>query len=219
MAGASKRRRSYDGAVRKKARATMTKRVGTTANVYRMRFTWSPGIIGPFSSPPTLAQCWHTIRPTLANLPSGQLTEVSGLFDAYKITSFAVTYLPRTTDFDGGASSVNPAPILSFVTDNDNTLLPAGVYDRATYNDFLSRTNAVVKHRVLDKPIKIVQKNPMAVNNSGEKHPFPWTNISSNTLQAYGIDTFIHATNFANFPPVTEFDVIWEVDITFRGKR
>lgn len=197
----------------------MGKRVGTTQNEYHMRFTWSPGIIGPFSSPPTLAQCWHTIRPTLGNLPAAQLAEVSNLFDAYKIKSFSVTYLPRTTDFDGGASSINPVPLLCYFADNDNTLLPAGAYDRATYNEFMSRTNQRVVNTTLNRPIKITQNKPLMVTTSGEKMRFPWTNMSATSQQAYGIDVFIHATNFANFPPVTEFDVIWEVDFAFRGKR
>lgn len=218
MAGFSKRRMSLPGRVAKKARP-MPSRNPYPVPFLRLCLTQRIQLLS-FSSPPTLGQIWQQFRPSLSNITAARLAELTGLFDLYKINSFNLTFLPRFQTFDAGSSTVNPVPTFTFNTDNLNVLNApgGGVYDNTTYNTFLERSQQPT-HVLADKIIKCRSKKAMTLDTDSQVKPFPWTTSTNTTRQAYGIDMFIHTPNFANFPGTTEFDVIIEMDVSFKGNR
>lgn len=219
MVGYKRKRRTARGS-KKRARysTAMTKSVKTPEVRLKMPFLWSTIT---FSSPPLLSECWWQIRPRLSNVPAVPRGEVTNLFDLYKINGFKVTLVPRFVDFDAGSDIANPVPNFTFNSDPYNIDAYLGGYNLATYQTFLERCTMSPRIATGDKVLVAYQNKPMMYDgtNTGEIKPFPWTSVNNTGIFAYGLDFFIHAPNFANFKNTTEFDIIVELDVSFKGRR
>jgi len=194
-------------------------RAPTVRGEIRQKFSYVQSLL-TFSSPPILAQVWQQVRPRLSNLPATQLSEITGMFDMYRINSFKVTVIPRFLDYDAGSNTQNPCPAFAFNLDEYNVANQVGGYDLGTYQIFMERCSKGVIHTMGDHIMSYTQKRPMTFEvDSGEVKRFPWTSTSVNNIFAYGIDFYIHSPNFPNFAATTEYNVVVELDLSLRGKR
>jgi len=219
MAGASKRRRSYDGRSRKLMRTAPVPRGLGPSKVPEIR-TWlcSYTQLLTFSTPPILAEVWQQIRPRLLNLPNTRLQELVAVFDLYRINKFRVRLIPRFTGYDAGSAIDNPVPTFTVNTDNYHIINSTGGYDFTTYNRFLEFCTAP-SYVMGDKIMTFNSKRAMALTATSELKPFPWTTCTNPNVFAYGLDFYIHCPNFANFKATTQYDLVLEMDVSFKGNR
>lgn len=216
MAGVKRRwGRSSESVAKRTRRMPKRRTVRNEARFFEsyMTATIIPGAGG------ALSQIWQQWQPTLGGIPSGNLTQITGLFDLYKINRVTLQYLPRFTAFDAGASTANPVPLLTINPDPNEAFNASGSYGLASYQAFLGNCETVPRTVTADKPIKISYKPKMRNVTTGEVKPFPWTTVTNTSTPAFGCDVYIHAVNFAAFPATTEFDVLVTLDISCRGKR
>lgn len=220
MAGATKRRRSYERTMRKRVKRSVSYRLSKAFPVPEIRLNLATYThLLTFSSPPIVSEVWQQIRPRLLNIPAGRLTELAGMFDLYKINKFKVTIIPRFTSFDAGTDIANPVPTFTVNNDNYNVLGATGAYNVTTYNAFLERSQA--PRHVLGNKIMTFYSKPctMVDSASSEVKPFPWISTTKTDVFALGLDFFIHCPNFASFKNTTEYDVVVEMDVSFKGNR
>lgn len=218
MAGASKRRRSADGRARKRMRPTaFIKRSMAGVPEHRFVRKWLAGTW--IWSNSTTDGFWRAYNPTLADMPGTERNELIGMYDQYKINYVRITLVPRTTDFDGGASTVNPCPVVSYYPDATNSpSAPSGLYNAGTYERFAARANGDFKTISMKGPMSVGYK-PMVQTTDGETKLFPWTTVLRSDVTANAAQIFIHGVNFSNLPPTGQFDVYITFDISGRGLR
>lgn len=219
MVRASKRKRSYERTSRKKMKlAVATNRFFRRADVV-MNFAYSMGHITLGPTTPGAAQYWQQHRPTLNDLPINQLTELTSLFDSYRILEFSVTYIPRFNSYDAGNSLSNPVFHAAINDDPLNTLPRTGAYDQATLDIFFERCRSGAKLRDGSRMFTVTQKTPGTSPTTGEQKRFPWVSMGLLTTIAYGIDVFWFAPNFPNGLATTEYEMIMNMKVALRGKR
>lgn len=216
MAGASKRRRTYDGSVRKRMRMTMTKRViPTPEHRFTRKFLLGTWIWS--NSTPT--GFWRAYNPTLGDMPATERNEIAGIYDLYKFNYITIELVPRFTDYDAGSNTLNPCPVISYYTDNTVAPnAPAGTYGAAAYERFAARANGWFVTKNMKGGIKFGYK-PTVQTTDGESKPFPYTTVLRGDVPANAAQVFIHAVNFANLPATAEFDVFMTMDISCKGLR
>lgn len=218
MAGASKRRRTYDGRARKRMRSTaFIKRSMAGVPEHRFVRKWLSGTW--IWSSATTTGFWRAYNPTLGDMPGTERNEIIGMYDQYKINYVRITFVPRFTDYDAGASTLNPCPVISYYPDATNApSAPAGTYVASTYERFAARANGSFVTTNMKGPISVGFK-PMVQTTDGETKPFPWTTVLRTDIPANAAQVFIHGVNFSNLPATGEFDVFITFDMSGRGLR
>lgn len=219
---ATKRRRSYERTARKRLKATYTRvprmPLCITQSTSTISFKLATHLM-PTGTTPTLAQCWQQYRPSISLIPSPQLARYTGAYDLYKINWFRVRFVPRFINFDAGSSLTNPTPQMVGAVDNSNLLSPGGAYDLATMQIFLGRAETT-EFKTGNKIVSFTQKYPTSYEaDNGEVKRFPWTSVVKTDLQALGIDVFFYYVNFAVGLATSEFDVFYDLNVSWRGKR
>lgn len=116
----------------------------------------------------TTAGFWRFYDFAFDQLPS--YTEISNLFDVYKINGIKITLRPRYTEFAGNDTTDTTIPgittqgttMVHVIKDQlNNSVVPSGVYSVGNLNNFLENGN--VRSYQGTKPINIYFK-PMILN-------------------------------------------------------
>lgn len=216
MAGASKRRRSYDGKVTKKARLAMVAKTPRSGEVRMQRKFLLGTWIWSNASP---SGFWRAYNPTLNDMPGTERNEITGSYDQYKFHNITITLVPRYTNFDAGSSVVNPVPIISYYPDVYNApSAPAGTYGASSYERFAARANKDFP-TALGSRVITCKYRPTVQSSDGEIKPFPWTTVLRTDVAANAAQFYIHAVNFANLASTSEYDVFVTMDMSCRGFR
>lgn len=151
--------------VRRKAR-TLSRRVyrRRLATVPRSALTYPrfqmtrTGYAGTWSwATTTTNDFWRYMTFSAANIQN--FTDMSNLFDEYRINAIKVTFRPRYDSIIGGTTPATTAIAQAYahvLVDPASTLLPTGVYNASGMNTLLE--NQGVKTYTLNKPFSVYFK-------------------------------------------------------------
>lgn len=219
MPGASKRRRTWDGRARKRARmsSTITRTVRGRPE-HRIVRKWLVGtwIWGTAAGPTGF---WRAYNPTFGDMPGTERNEIIGMYDLYKINRVTIELVPRYTQFDAGGSTTNPCPVVSYYTDT-TTLpsAPSGAYGASTYERFAARANGTFTTRLGNDVIKTSYR-PRIQTTDGESKPFPWTTVLRADIPCNAAQIFIHGVNFSELAATSQYDIFFTFDMSLKGLR
>lgn len=134
---------------------------------------------------------------SLSELPD--YSELSNLFDAYRITGIKLTFMPRHTEAEIGTSGSSGLPTIAIVTDPNDANAPSSTaavlqYPRAKLIQ-LSRP-----YSYYFKP-RVATITTGTTNGTAEVKGSMWQNIDSPTVLHYGVKIATY------FPSTTTVDV------------
>lgn len=218
----SQRKRSYQSKRKRMVVARPMRRapVGVTKIQRTFNFAyWQPSVA-------TTADFWKHYSFRLQDLPS--YTELTALFDQYKINAIRVKFVPRFDSFSGENITDTTAPgitnqsgtQLHIIKDQRTTVSPTGTYSRTTLNTFLE--NGKVRTYTGTRPVTVYFK-PAVINNVGASAQAaflwsPWLQTSSTDIQHWGFQAFASDQNL-NGSFGNAFDVFVTYYMMVKGLR
>lgn len=145
---------------------------------------------------------WRYYNFTAASIPN--FTEISTLFDRYKVNALKYTFRPRYDGFDGANSTdVTPPGITNqqgnmvhIVKDPFSNTTPAGTYTSSTLNTFMEQGN--VKTYMGNRPFSVYFKPTITQTIGGsaiERCRAKWLLTQSSTVNHYGFHAFQQDVN------------------------
>lgn len=163
----------------------------------------------------TTADFWKSFSFSLGDMPSS--SEITNLFDEYKINAIKVKFLPRWNSFDGSnkatPGTTNAAGVnLHIMNDPRNQIVPAGTYTRTTLNSFLE--GGRVKSYNGDKAVSVYFKpqiyNVITPSVSNMWMKAPWLPTGNTTTPHFGFQAFAQDYNLTG-----GFTQSWDVFVTY----
>ena len=170
---------------------------------------WTP-------STATTAGFWKYYGFRLNQLPN--YTEITALFDRYKINAIKVTFRPRFDNFAGNDTTDTTLPgvtaqgttMMHIIADPDSIVTPSGTYTIGTLNSFLE--NGSVKTHDGTKPISVYFRpkvnRTVGAEDAGSRIRAPWhtaTNVSH-----FGFHAFMQDVNMTG-----TFNQSYDVFVTY----
>lgn len=148
---------------------------------------------------------WRYLTYSLQDM--NNYTEVTNLFDEYKITGIMVKFVPRYDSFAGNNTTDVVQPNVTnqtgnYITtyiDTSSSLTPSGTFTSSTYNTFIENCNGASKMRQGLKPFTIFfrPKIPNDVGGTSTSHQSPkWLSTASPSIVHSGAHVFMHDVNF-----------------------
>lgn len=181
---------------------------------------WTPSVVAT-------TDFWKSFSFTLTNMYNS--SDVTNLFDQYKINGIRVEMHPRYDSFAGNDTVDTTLPgitnqggnqvHINFDTYND--VAPTGVYNTATLNFFLEK-GGLVKTYAGHKPIKFYFKPTIEQNvgtvNTGRRIRAPYVSTTQAGLPHFGFSAFISDPNMTgNFSQ--SYDIFLTYYLTCKGLR
>lgn len=199
MAGASKRRRTYESSVRKRMRSAVVTR--TVPNSYakfrRIGFhdTWN------FSTAST-SGFWRNYQPQLGTLSAG--SEIADLFDLYRVNKVKIHLLPNYGGVQGsretGSAGIAANNQFYIATGIQKGVIatPTGTYGNAGFNLF-SQNYDNVRLQAFDKPITVTYtpRCSTTLSNGVGVAVRPWLSTTTLDQAQLGMGAFMFDHNFA----------------------
>lgn len=228
MAGASKRRSTFEGRARKRMRMTKTKilrNVGIPEATFK-RHCW------------VSSWDWNTTTTAgFARLLLGQFNQITNyaeyaqLFDLYKITGIKVTLLPRYGEVGAPASSTgslsayNNQFYVTWGTQKGSFTVPTGTYGSSTFNILTEQMNGV-RTQKLDKPVSFFYKPNISEDLTSTGAAIipassKWLSTTAGVdVSHIGVVAMIHDSNFAALEvPGFSVDVLYTFNFKMKGQR
>lgn len=174
----------------------------------------------------TTASFWRLYTFTLSGMPD--LSDYVNGFDQYKLRGVKVTFMPRSTAFDGADTTDTTLPGITnnsttnvhVVNDPYTISTPSGTYTSSNLNTFLS--NGKVKTYVGTKPVSVFLRptidSTFNGQNTARRTRSPWISCSQTGLQHYGFHVFMQDTNLTG-TFAQAFDVFYTYYVSFRNPR
>jgi len=123
-------------------------------------------------------------------------SELSNLFETFKVCAIKWTYYPRYTDVEGGSA---PLVYATYQIDPKSVIAPSGTYSRATYNTLLEQFGTRTIR--CDKPFSVYYKPKVFDDINGvaaSKWVNPYLSTSTGGSTIYrGHHMFFHDANFS----------------------
>lgn len=207
---ASTRRRYRKRARKSYVPRPLTRRRGTMINMHRtFNYSyWQP-------STATTSDFWKFYSFTIQDMPN--YTEITNLFDSYRIARIKVKFLPRFNAFDGSNTTDTTLPgvtnqqgtNLHIIVDPKSQTGPTGVYSRANMNNFLE--SGKVRTYNGNRPVTVYYKPVVSDSlTSGARFlSAPWLPTGSPSPH-YGFHAFAQDVNMTG-----TFGQSWDVFVTF----
>lgn len=155
---------------------------------------------------------------TLSQIPN--YTELSALYDQYKIMKIHVTFRPRYNVNSASVAATGIAlPYLHWVVDHDDATTPS-----TTVNTFLE--NSRVKSVVLDRPRTVtlephilteIYKTSVTTGYGNKPCRKQWIDMSDTSLQMFGLKFFIECPNMTLNDHIC--DVYYKYEVQCLGCR
>lgn len=212
----SQRKRPYQSKRRRMVVARPMRRARFPVGVTKIQRTFNFGYWQPATT--LTSDFWKQYQFRLQDLPS--YTEITSLFDQYKINAIRVKFVPRFDSFGGDNTTDTTLPgitnqagtQLHIIKDQRATMAPSGTYTRTNLNTFLE--NGKVKTYTGNRPITVYFK-PAVTNNVGASVQAaflwaPWLQTSSADIVHYGFQAFASDANLNG-----SFGNSWDVFVTY----
>lgn len=184
---------------RKRKVMRLTRSVVPASMNYKRSFwlqTWVPSTV-------STSDFWKFFAITLSSIPN--VTELTGLFDQYKINAYKLTFYPKYSEFAGNDQTTSTTNIgqtfMSICYDNRRTVSSTGTYSSSTFNSFCEQ-GKVKLYKKLNRPMSIYIKPTIEgkfINGtSANMWTGPqWLPTSSSTISHWGPQVFVHDNNFS----------------------
>lgn len=185
---------------------------------YRATTGWVPGTAA-------VSDYWKSLAWSLSGLPSA--SELTSLFDQYRITGIKVTVRPRYDSFAGNDTTDTTLPGVTnqggndihVIIDPNNDLTPAGAYNTTTLNTFLENGN--VQTFSGNRPFSVFVRPKVGLDVGGvasAQRSSQWIQTSQPGILHYGMQMFITDVgmtgNFGN-----SYDFFYTFYIECKGIR
>lgn len=208
-----KRRRSYKKRTMNISRPKMGLRSGSKVMFLKRTFralTWTPDTA-------STAGFWRNPGYTLNTMPSA--TDVTNLFDQYKINGVKVTFRPRYDNFAGNDTTDTTAPGVTnqgtcdvhCIVDPYCQLTPSGTYTNTNLNVFLE--NGKVRTFSGTKPFSIFVKPTVDLDIAGitgARRGRSWVSTLQGGITHYGAQFFVADPGLTG-----NFNQAWDVYFTY----
>lgn len=228
MAGASKRRSTYEGRERKRMRTSMKKAVARPSKqIPEVSFTRTTWIANWDWSTVSVGGYYRAILPLFNQIQN--YAEYTQLFNLYKIKGIKVTLLPRYGEVvapassTAGQTSYNNQFYVTWGQQRGNVVVPTGTYGSTTYN-LMCENIYNIRTQKLDKPVSYFFRPNIAqsVGVSGaEIIRAPWLSTTDGVdVSHIGLLAFIHDANFAALEqPGFSLDLQYTFYFSCKGTR
>lgn len=177
----------------------------------------------------TVAGYWRQMYLALNQIPN--YTELTVLFDEFKISAIKYTLMPNYTAADANqvytGSNILNKPQMAICYDKYTTVTPSGGYSSATWNSFSEQGQVKLVKDPLS-PVHIYISRPTITkweasqgSPSTSLKTAPFLNCSNfTTINHYGPQVFINDPNFTgnNLGPYS-WDIYVTVYMQFRNQR
>lgn len=174
--------------------------------------TWIPSTVAT-------SDFWKSFAMQLSFLPNS--TELTNLFDQYKICAIKWTFFPRFTSFSGNDNTDTTPPgvtnlgqtMMHICYDNRSTVTPAGTYSSANLNTFMEqgRIKTILNP---NRPVSVYMKPVIqgeyiggTATNMFTKSK--WLPTSSPSINHIGPNIFVQDHNFSG-----TFAQQWDILVT-----
>lgn len=161
-------------------------------------FSWAPNTS-------TIDGFWRYFGTNLASMTNA--TEITLLFDQYKIAALKYTFRPRNTGFDGANTTDTTLPGVTnlgtthvhIINDPYSTVTPSGTYTAANLNSFLEQghVKSYTGIRPFSVYIKPTTPNVLDQTNNSVRKRAGWINTTTAGINHYGFHVFMQDTNLA----------------------
>lgn len=179
---------------------------------------WTPGVA-------VVSDFWKDVTFRLNQLPSA--SEITSLFDQYKLAGVKVTFRPRYDSFAGNDTTDTTLPGITnqggcdihVIVDPNNDTLPSGTYTSTNLNTFLE--NGRVRTYSGHKPFSVfckpkVQKDIQGI--TGALRTRSWIQSSQTAITHHGFQAFVADPNMTgNFGQ--SWDLFYTYYLACRGIR
>ncbi|MBV6343385.1 hypothetical protein [Candidatus Magnetobacterium casense] len=210
----SKRKRPYQSK-RRRFNIARPMRYRMPVGVTKIQRTFNSSYWQPSAA--STVDFWKQFQFTLDQMPS--YTELTPLFDQYKINAIKVRFVPRFDSFAGNdTTDITPPNItnlagtqLHIIKDQRTTMAPAGTYTRANLNTFLE--NGKVRSYTGNRPITVYFKPAVTQTVGNAQSSFtwsPWLQTSQPAIVHYGFHAFASDINMSG-----NFGNSWDVFTTY----
>lgn len=166
---------------------------------------------------------WRYFTFSAANI--GNFTDMSNLFDEYRINAIKVTFRPRydsvIATLGGGLTTLSQA-YAHVIVDPASTLLPSGVYAATTLNTFLE--NQGVKTYTLNRPFSIylkpkVQDSLQGGGTSTRVISPSFVKTSETGVDHRGFHMYLQQNAFATDNTQIKLDMYYTFYLTLRNTK
>lgn len=179
-------------------------------------FTWTP-------STTTTNDFWRYLGTNLSSMTNS--SDITNLFDQYRITGLKYTFRPRSNSFDGANNTDttlpgitnNPIVNVHVVNDPYSTVTSSGTYTSTNLNTFLEQGN--VKSYTGLQPFSIFFRPTVFDQIDGataQKKRAPWLLTSQPAVNHYGIHVFMQDPNLSGIF-AQSFDVFLTYYVQAKG--
>lgn len=160
---------------------------------------------------------WRYYTFTAADI--NNFSEMSALFDEYKINAIKVTFRPR---YDTAQTGSLPQAYAHVVIDPESTVAPTGVYSAANLNTFLE--NSGVKTYTLNRPFSVYFKPKVSDQLFGGGtassllNP-PFVKSNETAVQHRGFHVYLQQNSFATANTEIRLDTFYTFYLTLRNMK
>lgn len=174
----------------------------------------------------TTSGFWRRYNLSFGNLPN--YTDLSNLFEYFRISKIKLTFLPAYDSFAGNDNSDTGVPGITFQTgtychvlnDPKSQVNPSGVYGQTSLQSFMEQGN--VKSRLGIRPFKIYYTPAIVVESVANKLVGPrFLPISAVNQTHFGPQVYMQLPNFTGALAATtwmqNFDVFVTMYVTVKG--
>lgn len=200
-----KRRRTSAARKRYRARrgATRTPRWKRSYGVVKIKRTTYGGNWN--QSTVSTSGFWRYLTYSLQDM--NNYTELTALFDEYKITGLKVDFIPRYDNFAGSNTTDVVQPNVTNQTGNwvttyidpATSITPSGTFTSSTFNTFIENCNGRAKMRQGLRKFSLFFRPKIANDIGGtstSRQAPTWISTSSPSVAHSGAHVFMHDVNF-----------------------
>lgn len=174
------------------------------------------GVLTPDQA--TTAGFWKTWYYRLDQM--NNYTEITALFDQYKINAIKLTFVPRFTDAPAASNNYTQPRMLicydKYSTVASSSRAPTGTYSSGTLNNFLEQGKIKTVRKTYDFPIQLYIPRPTVETDIGGSiverfKAAPWLPTTAANVTHNLCNTFHHTPNFSS----TDYMGQWDIYLTW----
>lgn len=183
--------------------------------VYAFKRTFHSTVFTPTTA--TTSGFWQYFSAQFGDLPD--TSSYTNLFDQYRIKAIKWSFRPRFDNFAGNDSAAaRGGTNVHTIADPASTLVPTGVYNRNTLNQFLE--NGLTKSHNGNETVDVYVKPKIdnSISSGTTRINAPWISSNNVTVAHNGTHVFFQDTQFTGV-----FGNVYDVFVTMwfecRGQR
>lgn len=168
----------------------------------------------------TTAGFWRYNTVQMADF--NNFAEYASVFDEYKLCAVKYTYRPRydSVTLPNAAGDVGqPQAYAHIIIDPESSIVPAGVYNNTTLNQFLE--NGGVRTKTMNRPFSIYfrPKTGVSMTTGSKKTSAPWLNTTITTLPFSGFHMYLQQNSNSSTNTNIQLDTFVTFYMKFRGQK